>query len=206
MELCLIRHGRTGWNEKGWFQGQTDVPLSDTGREQVRAAAERFRAEGITFDRVVSSPLVRAVETASIVTGLPMEEIPTDPRIREIEFGIFEGTDFFKPDYPGWEQDELPFRGLFEAPEKYSPPPGGEDFTHVLARTRSFLADMQQLAASSDAPGRILAACHGGIIRALHVAAGLAELHGIWDIKVENGRLFVFVMDGEHIRSNEGGV
>ena len=47
---------------------------------------------------------------------------------------------------------------------------------------------------------------YGGIIRALHVAAGLAELHGIWDIKVENGRLFVFVMDGEHIRSNEGGV
>ena len=69
MKIYVIRHGETDYNVRRLFQGQINTDLNDTGRAQARAAAEKIRAMGLTFDRVYSSPLQRAVETVEIITG-----------------------------------------------------------------------------------------------------------------------------------------
>jgi probable phosphoglycerate mutase len=86
----FARHGETDWNAVGRWQGQTDIPLNDVGREQARALAARIRLEGIRA--VGSSDLSRARETAEIVAReLGLAASYMDPAFRERAYGIFEG-------------------------------------------------------------------------------------------------------------------
>lgn len=94
--LLLLRHGRTASNAGGRFQGQLDVPLDDVGRVQAKDAAEQLAVELSTQSgagpcRIVSSDLSRAHDTALALCarlGLPLA---TDPRLREISVGSWEG-------------------------------------------------------------------------------------------------------------------
>lgn len=87
--LYLIRHCRTRWNDQRRVQGSRDIPLSTQGLAQARAIAPTLAGLGI--DRIISSPLARAVQTADIYAqhlGVPLE---TDARLREIDHGAWEG-------------------------------------------------------------------------------------------------------------------
>jgi probable phosphoglycerate mutase len=86
--LCL-RHGATDWNREGRFQGRTDVPLNDEGISQARSAARRL--QGVAFDTIVSSPLIRAVKTAEIIAAASRKPVSVDARLIECDFGSFEG-------------------------------------------------------------------------------------------------------------------
>lgn len=85
----VLRHGQTDWNLAARLQGSTDIPLNDTGREQARRAAEILRDQNV--ERIVSSPLSRALETARIVGEAIGLEPTTDIRLIERHFGLFEG-------------------------------------------------------------------------------------------------------------------
>ena len=83
--VFLARHGQTSYNLEGRFQGQQAVPLDDTGREQAGELAER--AAGYEFAALWCSPLLRARETAEIVSariGLSLRE---DARLMETDAG-----------------------------------------------------------------------------------------------------------------------
>lgn len=200
MDVYLLRHGKTEWNDHGWFQGSTDVPLAEEGRQQAIEAAKMIREAGITFDRVISSPLSRAKETACLVSGVPEGELQIEERIREMTFGLFEGTNFFSPDYPGWEKAERPFNGLFEDPEHYDPPEGGESFPEFLGRTGSFLEDLKALSADETAPSSVLVVAHGAAIRAILLHLQEQKLASFWNIRVPNCRLYHFAIDGDTVR------
>ena len=90
--LVLWRHGRTAWNATGRFQGQTDVPLDDVGRVQVKDAAEML-AERLAGRRcrIVSSDLSRAHATAQAFTDLVGGSITLDPLLREVHGGRWQG-------------------------------------------------------------------------------------------------------------------
>jgi glucosyl-3-phosphoglycerate phosphatase len=90
--VLVWRHGQTAWNSQRRFQGQLDIPLDDVGREQAARAATLLA--GFAPSAIVSSDLVRARETAQAladVTGLP---VATDPRLREIDVGAWQGLTF----------------------------------------------------------------------------------------------------------------
>ncbi len=86
--LCL-RHGATDWNRQGRFQGRTDNPLNDDGTAQAHAAAEKLRA--VELGHVVSSPLLRAVQTAEIIANVASKTVTLDQGLIELDFGSFEG-------------------------------------------------------------------------------------------------------------------
>lgn len=85
---CL-RHGATDWNREGRFQGHTDNPMCDEGISQAFAAARRLRQ--FRIDRIVSSPLIRAVKTAEIIAAISTTPIAMDDDLIELNFGGLEG-------------------------------------------------------------------------------------------------------------------
>lgn len=89
--IGLIRHGITEWNCLGKAQGISDIPLNELGREQALSVGERL-LQGEKWDLIVSSDLIRAAETASIIGSLLNIPLTHDKRIREIDCGQIEGT------------------------------------------------------------------------------------------------------------------
>lgn len=88
-QIIVWRHGRTEWNATGRFQGQADIELDALGRQQAAAAARVLA--GTNPVRLISSDLKRAYATATALAGLTGLEIETDPRLREIHVGSWEG-------------------------------------------------------------------------------------------------------------------
>ena len=88
-DFLFLRHGQTDWNVAGKFQGQTDVPLNATGIAQAQNAAAQLAAHQI--DRIISSPLTRALRTATIVAEQRSLAAEVDPQLTERTFGTFEG-------------------------------------------------------------------------------------------------------------------
>ena len=88
----FIRHGETVWNVENKICGATDIELTENGHEQAIRTGKLILEKGITADKILSSPLIRASETArhiSEVTGIPME---IEPRLIEQNFGRYEST------------------------------------------------------------------------------------------------------------------
>ncbi|MDP6943777.1 MAG: histidine phosphatase family protein [Myxococcota bacterium] len=150
MELYLVRHGQTAWNRDRICQGQTDVPLSETGIEQAEALARRLA--DTDFDAAWSSDLVRAHETARIVLEGRAVTLQTSPALREMAFGEWEGQDL------GALFERLPEERdrWLNAPASWRPP-GGECLGEVQARMCEHLDGLRDL----HPDGRVLVVAHG---------------------------------------------
>lgn len=88
-QLVLLRHGQTDWNATGQYQGQVDIPLNATGREQATAAAVRLAELRPTH--LFSSDLSRAVQTAAALSSATSLDVTADARLREINVGEWGG-------------------------------------------------------------------------------------------------------------------
>lgn len=99
-EAWLIRHGETEWSRTGRHTGRSDIPLTELGRRQATALAERIA--GRTFARVLSSPMSRALDTAGLA-GLG-DRVEVDPDLCEWDYGEYEGitTPQIRERVPGW--------------------------------------------------------------------------------------------------------
>jgi len=134
LTLVLTRHGLTDRSEPEQHLGQRiDVSVNDAGRRQAEALARRLSA--VRFDRVVTSPLFRARETAEIIgRGAKLE---ADPRLKEMDYGDWEGLT-----YAQIEERAREARREWElAPDRLACP-GGESGNDVADRVRSFLDDL----------------------------------------------------------------
>ena len=89
VELILVRHGRTQWNQIGKVQGRTDVPLDEVGREQASLIARRLST--LKVDAIYSSPLSRAYDTAKAIAAFHDCGIRMAQELTEIQFGMWEG-------------------------------------------------------------------------------------------------------------------
>ncbi len=160
MKIYLVRHGETDWNKAGRIQGNSNIPLNEKGRELAEITAEALRE--VPFDRVFSSPLIRAYETAEILSRGRGLEIVTDARIREFSFGIAEGM-------PLSLLKKLPFSRVgtfFKHPERYTKPAyGAETVDMVTNRAAAFLREV--LLPLEGSCGTVLVTAHGGVNRAI---------------------------------------
>jgi alpha-ribazole phosphatase len=169
-ELILIRHGQTDWNLQGRYQGQSDVPLNDKGREQARQLVAKL--QHIEIDAIYSSDLVRARQTAQILAEAIDAPLVLDPRLREIHQGLWEGMLF--------QNIQQEYSRAFER-RKSDPlqvaPPEGETVGQLRHRVLSALKDILE----AHPNGRVAIVAHG-----LSLALILVELNGIpiqqvWD-------------------------
>ncbi|RZU30923.1 histidine phosphatase family protein [Blastococcus saxobsidens] len=148
--LVVWRHGRTGWNAAGRFQGQLDPPLDDVGRAQATHAAPHLVAGLAGQDAVVvSSDLVRAADTARELTALLGVPLQLEPRLREHGMGSWEGLtrDEVADRYPEQYADWLAGRHVRGR--------GGEETAAVAERV---LAALQELPPAQVA----VVVTHGG--------------------------------------------
>ncbi len=98
-EVVLLRHGETRWSAERKHTGRTDVPLTEAGERQAKAATAKL--SGRRFALVLSSPLVRAYRTAELAGLQPLE---VDPDLSEWAYGGYEGltTAQIREQRPGW--------------------------------------------------------------------------------------------------------
>ena len=91
-KLYFVRHGETFWNVENKICGATDIALTEHGHQQAVETGKIIKEKNLQFDEILSSPLIRAAETArhiSEITGVPMR---IEPRLIEQNFGKYEST------------------------------------------------------------------------------------------------------------------
>jgi uncharacterized phosphatase len=171
MTLAFIRHGQTDWNRDQRLQGSSDIPLNETGRAQARDAVATLA--GTDWEVIVSSPLSRARETASIIAaGLGIELGPAYDELIERDYGEGEGAT---------EEDIVA-----KWPDRQYP--GLESLDSVVARGRAALDRID----AEYGERNTLIVCHGTIIRYT-----LASLAGRPFEQIRNGSVATFERSGE---------
>lgn len=184
MKIYVTRHGQTDLNAKKLMQGRSDIPLNETGREQARAAREKIG--NIKFDAVYSSPLSRAVETASIIGNVPAFRVITDERIIEADFGKYE-----KKPYCGVG---IPMSLYWAIPEIFPTPKTVETTAQMIERVQSFFHELEK-----EDYENVLVACHGGIIRVIRGYLEDAKRGYIWRPRPKNCEIRVYEsINGKH--------
>ncbi len=164
--VVFWRHGRTDWNSQGRFQGQEDIPLDETGRDQAKRSA--LLLQQLPPSRIVSSDLLRAHETATALASLSGLEVTTDARFRETYAGRWQGKTFseigeaFPEEQAQWHAGSVTARAG-----------GGERRVDVGQRMAAAVLEVVEEMGPDET---LVVVSHGGAIRvALAAVLGLPQ-------------------------------
>ncbi|MGB5756022.1 MAG: histidine phosphatase family protein [Acidimicrobiales bacterium] len=174
-EMLVIRHGQSTWNEEHRWQGQADPPLSEFGRQQAGEAAKSIG----NVDVIVSSPQLRAAETASIIGAIiGVGPVQLVDGLQERSAGEWSGLTRTEIDekWPGWVDGE-------QRPHGWEP-----DHVFIPRVMRAM-----RLVAAEFAGGTALVVCHGGVIITMEKELGVNES------RIPN-------LHGRVVRSGDGGL
>ncbi len=179
--IYFLHHGQTDWNVAFRLQGQKDIPINATGREQ---AARNGKALANLLDdpsrfRYIASPLGRTRETMNIVRrelGLPLHGYEVDDRIKEISFGHWETHTF----------DELRETVSDEVGKRYADKwnfaaPQGESYQMLLNRVNSWLPYVTE-----DS----VVVCHGGVLRVLEHHLNGTPVEDVVNLTIPQDRIY----------------
>jgi broad specificity phosphatase PhoE len=144
LTIYFVRHGQTDWNKAQRYQGQTDVPLNDTGRAQAARNGRQLRerlgiSPAVDF---IASPLLRTVETMALVRremSLTPLATATDDRLKEQHFGHWEGqlwSELPNSDPEGFAARQADMWGWT--------PRGGENYQMVADRVLAWLQTLER--------------------------------------------------------------
>ncbi len=194
LRFYLVRHGVTDWNREKRWQGHSDTPLNEEGREQAKRIGLRLSKIERPPQAVWSSDLSRAFDTAQAIAtplGIP---VYTTPLLREMALGEWEGL----------QEKDILARGDAErfARYKLSPgerrPPGGESLESAFNRLKQVLSDIREQHPS----GQIAVVGHGGSLRAMFADALDAPVASMLRFQLGNCSLSIL----EDTKTDEGWV
>jgi len=187
MRMLLVRHGETIWNNQLRYQGHTDIPLSDVGKQQAEKLALRLR--NWTINAFYASDLSRAKETAEIIARFHQKPVELCAGLRETRFGAWEGLTYkeiasqFPDVWQSWHQD--PVNVVI---------PEGESVAQVAQRAWN---TFQKIICRHQEEDTILIASHGGTIRLLLAQALQMNMSLFWNIRQDNTALNIIDVFGD---------
>ena len=195
MNWYFLRHGQINSNLNKVYSGRSDEPLNTHGLEQAHRAAELVSLQSI--DRIISSPLARAGQTATVVAAANNLKVSFDPAFNEMIFGPWEGLSEarVKQQYPlEWtlwnsQPQELKLRGR-------------ETLEQLQARV---IAGMRHVEAETKAEGKgnsILVVSHVAVIRVVALYAQGRPLSEYKSIEVDNCQLFPISISEEALQAS----
>jgi len=197
--LVLLRHGQSDWNLKNRFTGFKDIELTDTGRAEAADAGKKIKEAGIRFDRVFTSTLKRANNTARL--ALENAEQPdllktmvAHDDLRERDYGDLTGLDKDETRKKYGEEQVHIWRRSYDVR-----PPGGECLEDVVEkRVRPYYeAEIKPLV---DAGKNVLIAAHGNSLRAMLIILGAETPESINDAEFPTGVPLVFEIEDGTIK------
>ncbi|HXV28665.1 MAG TPA: histidine phosphatase family protein [bacterium] len=189
-QLFLIRHGETAWNRKKRYQGQTDISLTQDGRDQARDMARALKS--VKIDMIYSSSLKRARQTALILSKEVGVRPVWDARLRELHFGAWEGRTAEQlrsrkdPVFLKWQ------RGNFVTPT------GGESMASLRKRIRSFLKSIL-----SKANGKqVVVVSHAGPMKVLIFESLKLPLRSLWSMQIDPASISMLSFHKHFVQMN----
>lgn len=174
MTLFVTRHGQTDYNVDNLVCGISNAKLTESGRKQANELALKIKE--LKFDYLYVSPLQRAIDTATIATKYHQIEMIKEPRIQEINFGIYEGV---SRDYPGFLENKMNLAFRY---------PNGESFVELCQRVYNFLDETKDLWTNKN----VLLVCHGAVCRAINTYFNDMSNEDIFYYQTENCQLLTY--------------
>jgi alpha-ribazole phosphatase len=190
MRLLLVSHAQTDWNVASRFQGQTDVPLNENGREQARGLQQKLASAKIAA--IMASDLRRARETADIIAVPHGLTVATDARLRELHFGAWEGQTNAEIE----AQNPQALTAWRKDPARLAPP-GGETLYALVQRLQAFLQDWRARSVSDWSSGATLVVAHRGCLRALLCLLLEKPVERMWDFHLDIASVTELAMAGD---------
>jgi broad specificity phosphatase PhoE len=190
--IFLVRHGETHWNLTHRFQGRTNVPLNQEGKNQARALALTLKEEPLLA--IYSSPLVRAVETARFIKEFhPSAPFFEEEGLTEMDLGEFDGMEAVD-----WSAHYPDFLKAWRSTPGRLKMPGGESLQEVQVRAIETLKRITQLYPSGST---LLLCSHNFVNRALLCEALGFSLNRFRDVQQDTATLNILYMQGQRLRA-----
>ena len=180
--VIFVRHGQTDWNTVGRMQGREDIPLNEKGLEQARQTADGIKAAcdhtGIIFDKVISSPLMRACVTGEMIAkAIGCDNFYCDERVIERDFGALSGK-LYDHNSRAITEDVVDCPSL-------------ERVSSLVDRVNDFICE------SADINENILVVTHGAVTRIYANNATKAPEYEITEPFLLNCHLVVYSYNGK---------
>ena len=184
--IYLVRHGQTELNKDKVFRGRLDPPLNNTGHEEARATAAFMKNVEVSF--ILSSPLLRAVQTAEPFARMKNLEVKTVRELIDIDFGKWQGLSEKKV----LKRNSRLFHQWHKEPTRVTFP-GGESLMKVKRRLEDFIAQLRTLY-----PGRTGAIyTHRVVCKVLVCLLAAIPLKNFWNVKIDTTSVSMFELESE---------
>jgi len=188
--LVLLRHGQSQWNLENRFTGWVDVPLTEKGRAEARAAGEALQASG--FDVAYTSQLVRAQETLELILASQRSRPPVirDQALNERHYGDLQGLDKAATAQRYGEPQVKIWRRSYDVA-----PPNGESLEMTAKRTLPFFE--RAIGVDLQRGKNVLVAAHGNSIRSIVMKLDGLSPEQVVALELETGVPLVYQMTAE---------
>lgn len=192
LTMYFVCHGATDWNLDKRCTGQADIPLSSQGRTEVVGVAQSLKS--IPIAKIYTSDLCRATETAEIINQLHQEPVDTvaDPRLREFDFGKWEGEKYFDINIRCGNSEE-------EAEEDLVPliPPDGESVEDFRER---LLETLSEIARQHSEAENVMIVTHSLVIALARAHCAGRSVNALWEYLPENTEITTLPAEPETFR------
>lgn len=170
MNIMLVRHGQTDWNVKRRVQGWANICLNENGKKQAFIVAKSLI--DVKIDLIISSPLERALQTAEIINKYKNVPIIIDERLKERNFGEFEGLEKNNFDFDGFWN--------YKMNNKYLK---AENIERFFNRVYDFLDEIKETYKDK----KVLLVTHGGVSVAVKCYFfGIPDMYSLFPLCIDN--------------------